>query len=362
MAKGAVRTHGLLIAQYHALAGPLELDDGGVDLVTLPVFVLANLAAGLTSVLADTDLSRPGAPRAAAVAAQCRRLGVTRVTASPAFLAGLMAVDAALPEFRKIFTGGGPVFPDFVRRLAARLPEAEIHPVYGSTEAEPICHATRGDADGHCGTTAAGGGLAAGRPARGTEVRIIRDAWGQPLGPMTGVAFDTLTLAAGQAGEIVVAGPQVLPGYLDGAGDAETKIRVDGRVFHRTGDAGWLDGRGRLWLLGRCAARMPRPARAMAVAPGVPDDAACYPFAVECALREKFPVVRTAALEWCGKRLLVLAGTDEIALAAAAWSAVEDWQMDETLVVPAIPLDRRHNAKIDYPALRALVARRLERG
>ena len=30
----------------------------------------------------------------------------------------------------------------------------------------------------------------------------------------------------------------------------------------------------------------------------------------------------------------------------------------EVLVVPEIPVDRRHNAKVDYPALRALLERR----
>jgi len=58
--KAASRTHGFLLAQHHALAGSLELRAGTRDLTTLPIFVLANLASGVTSVLPDADLRFPG--------------------------------------------------------------------------------------------------------------------------------------------------------------------------------------------------------------------------------------------------------------------------------------------------------------
>ena len=54
--------------------------------------------------------------------------------------------------------------------------------------------------------------------------------------------------------EIWVAGAHVNAHYLDPAMEAGIK-RSDGlRVWHRTGDAGRIDGQGRLWLLGRHAA------------------------------------------------------------------------------------------------------------
>ena len=58
--KAAVRTHGFLLAQHKALSHALDFKEGEVDLITLPVFGLANLASGLTRVLADTDLRSPG--------------------------------------------------------------------------------------------------------------------------------------------------------------------------------------------------------------------------------------------------------------------------------------------------------------
>ncbi|RYD30621.1 MAG: AMP-dependent synthetase, partial [Verrucomicrobiaceae bacterium] len=88
--KAAVRTHGFLLAQHRVLSRSLDFQDGEVDLITLPVFVLANLASGLTSVLAATDLAKPGSPDAAAIASQCGKFHVSRCAASPAFFEGLL--------------------------------------------------------------------------------------------------------------------------------------------------------------------------------------------------------------------------------------------------------------------------------
>jgi olefin beta-lactone synthetase len=46
----------------------------------------------------------------------------------------------------------------------------------------------------------------------------------------------------------------------------------------------------------------------------------------------------------------------------AAVQARVPWaQVDRVVVVPRLPMDRRHNAKVDYPALGRLLAGRLER-
>jgi len=42
-------------------------------------------------------------------------------------------------------------------------------------------------------------------------------------------------------GEIVVTGKNVLKGYVNGIGDKENKFKVNGEVYHRTGDLGTFD-------------------------------------------------------------------------------------------------------------------------
>ena len=336
--KAAARSHGFLLAQHRALSRALDFQEGETDLVTLPVFVLANLASGLTSVLAATDLAKPGKPDAAAVSAQCARFHVTRCAASPAFFEGLLGAAEPLPAFEKLFTGGAPVFPDLLRRLRQALPDATIHSVYGSTEAEPIAHFPADEADAETDKlTRRGAGLCAGTTVDEISLRIITDRWGTPLGPMTAAEFAGLLEPDGTAGEIVVSGDHVLGGYLDGIGDEETKIHAGGRIWHRTGDAGRIDQRGRLWLLGRCAGKLPAAG-----------DAPCYPFAIECALREMFPGTRTAAVEWQGQRVLVVEKS-----AAAFEAAAAEFAISRVITLEKLPLDRRHNAKIDYLALRA---------
>jgi acyl-CoA synthetase (AMP-forming)/AMP-acid ligase II len=344
MPKAAVRSHGFLLAQHRALSKALDFEEGEVDLITLPVFVLANLASGLTSVLAATDLAKPGSPDVAAVSAQCEKFRVTRCAASPAFFEGFLASGAGVPAFQKVFTGGAPVFPDLLRRLRNALPGACIHSVYGSTEAEPIAHFPTVGADDETNSlTRRGGGLCVGEPVEEIDLRIIRDSWGTSLGPLTDDEFAALAVETGQAGEIVVSGDHVLPGYLGGIGDGETKIHVGGRVWHRTGDAGRMDSLGRVWLLGRCAEKLP-------------GDAFCYPFAIECALREDFPEIRMAALDWEGRRTLVVGKKCASAEAAGIEARAGDFGIERVIFLDSIPLDRRHQAKVDYPALRGLLS------
>jgi len=142
--------------------------------------------------------------------------------------------------------------------------------------------------------------------------------------------FDRETLAPGAIGEIIVSGDHVLPGYLDGYGDEETKINVGSVIWHRTGDAGYLDTKGRVWLLGRCSAK-------------ASDDAGVlYPFAVECAASEVAGVVRTAFVLHRGRRVLAaeIAGdADKVRadlMQRLAWARIA-----QIVVVLRIPVDRR---------------------
>jgi acyl-CoA synthetase (AMP-forming)/AMP-acid ligase II len=344
--KAAVRTHGFLLAQHEALAQTLGLEPGLVDLPTLPIFVLANLASGVTSVLPDADVRHPGAIDPEPVVAQVRAFDVASTAASPALLERVArhcrAKGVTLPSLRKVFAGGAPVFPVLVDELAAVAPNADIVTVYGSTEAEPIAEVSRGDTSAEdVERTGRGAGLLAGKPVDSVRLCVVRDRWGRPVGPYDADAFAAERLPPGEVGEIVVSGRHVLPGYLGGRGDEETKFRVEGDVWHRTGDLGYLDDGGRLWLMGRCGARV-------ADARGT-----LYPFAVEAAARRRAGVRRAALAALNGRRVLAVEleeGSDGAAIDALrhelAWAC-----LDEVRVCKAIPVDARHNAKVDYPAL-----------
>lgn len=347
--KAAVRSHAFLLTQHRVLARALGHAPGRLDLVTLPIFALANLASGQASLIPDCDLRRPGAIDPDPVLAELAQYRPATTAASPAFLERLAAraevTGQRLDSFQALHTGGAPVFPGLLTRLQALAPQAEVVAVYGSTEAEPIAELPAADLDAadHAAMTS-GGGLLAGLPVPEIQVRILPDAWGRPLAPLTPEAFAALACAPGEAGEIVVQGDHVLQGYLEGHGDEETKFRVGDTVWHRTGDAGRWDARGRLWLLGRCSARIPGP------------DGDLWPFAVECAALQVPGVRRAALAQQEGRRLLAVEGEADLAHLgrALAWA-----HLDALIPVARIPLDRRHNAKVDYPALARLLSRRV---
>ena len=316
--KGVSRSHQFLLAQDTILSTSLNLVGGQVDLVTLPVFLLSNLSHGLTSVIADTDLTNPRAPNVAKISAQCRNHKINRCTASPAFF-------EAMPKdlFEEVYTGGAPVFPD----LLCQLPK-NSHLVYGSSEAEPISHFPATNLSPRImEIIKSGGGLPAGKPVEEIDLAIIEDKHGTPLSSMSAQEFHKLQ---NDRGEIVVSGDHVLTGYLGGHGDSENKFSVDGKIWHRTGDAGRLDNKGNLWLLGRCHAKWKEH----------------YPLQIEAAVRAIVPGKKCAF--WKG--LLVLESS-----VPQLESQLEQFDLNGVIVIEKIPMDSRHNAKIDYQSLEKLL-------
>lgn len=337
--KAVVRSHGFLLAQHRVLEKTLGLRPGARDLTTLPIFLLANLASGVTSVIPEADLRRPGAIEPGPVLAQLRRLRPQTCGAAPAFVERLCE-GGELAPLERLFVGGGPVFPNLIERARRRLPRGEIVAVYGSTEAEPIAHVAASDiAAADYAAMRAGAGLLAGKPVTEIRLALLPERWGEPIGPFGGAAFAAACVPVGEVGEIVVSGAHVVRGYLAGRGDAETKFEVDGVRWHRTGDLGRLDAAGRLWLLGRCAAAL-RDARGV-----------LYPFAVECAAQQVPGVTRAALATSGGERILAYEASAAVPSAAELGNALAWATLDRVVRLERIPLDARHNSKIDYAAL-----------
>lgn len=313
--KAIVRSHGFLAAQDRALAPLLASTRPEVDLVSFPVFVIANLGQGVTSLLPNWRLAAPARADANAIRRHAERHGATRLLLSPAIAAKLAQVGLP-PAVRTVFTGGGPVFPDLLASLGSRHPGVDLVAAYGSTEAEPIAHVHARDIrDEDWAAMREGAGLLAGTPAAAARVRIVDD-------------------------EILVSGDHVVRGYLDPAQDAKTKVRDDdGTVWHRTGDGGYFDPQGRLWLRGRVDGRV----------------GGLWPFQVEAPAR-LWPGIRSVALgQRSGAGILAIAGDRRH---AETWrQRARGLGVAEVAVVPSIPVDRRHGSKVDRAALDRLLAR-----
>lgn len=356
--KAIVRTHGFLQHQQVVIANSLPPQSEDIELTTLPVFVLSALSHGITAVLPDCNMRKPASIDAARIAAQIDRCDINRIIASPAFLQRLsdyLAMKQILVRaVRKIYTGGGPVFPALLKQMKIVFPNAELCAVYGSTEAEPIAHIDfESITEGDLARTFAGGGLLAGKPIQDIEMRIA-DPTLLNKSSRDGAAKNIPALPPYAIGEIVVSGNHVVKTYLGGLGNAETKIEVHSdagkKVWHRTGDAGYLDGKGRLWLMGRSSSKLEDGRGEV------------YPFQVEAAASEVDSIKRATCLKSNGKRILLIERKKQSWLNEIAFMTPNarakfldniretfDWlQFDELRLVRKIPMDKRHNAKIQY--------------
>lgn len=342
--RAAVRSHGFLWAQHRALAAHLRPREGDVDMPTLPVFVLNNLASGVPSVIPDFDPRRPGEVDPPRILRQMEAERVTTASGSPAFFARIgrwCAEHGRRIPLRALFTGGAPVLPPLARMLLA-VADGEVNVVYGSTEAEPVAGIgaremlaamQNGDAEGIC----------VGRPVPEIRVRLLRPTDGAIVLGDDGLA--AWEVAAGEVGEVAVAGGHVLPGYLDDA-DAErlAKVRDGSTVWHRTGDAAWMDGAGRLWLMGRVKERVERQGRTW------------WPAAVEVRALEAAGVRHAAYLAVGGRAVLCVESADgRLATAARAAARAGPAPVDQIRAMRRIPRDPRHASKTDVAALRRML-------
>lgn len=314
--KAIIRSHDFLAAQDTAL-DPLiaPANENTVDLVAFPVFVLANLARGTTSVLPNWRLRDPTSAKPDAILRLIEKHSITRALVPPS-IAEILATLPYVP-LRTVMTGGGPVFPDLLRRLQSSLPaDSDIISVYGSTEAEPIAwQSARGITPVQWRAMETGSGLLAGRPITAIDLRLVED-------------------------EILVTGDHVNKGYLGGKGDSDNKVSLDGRIWHRTGDAGHLDAEGNLWLRGRRSGKA----------------GTHYPFEIEAPARLWLGVRRAALVALEQRPILAIEG-DETHL--TAWQfAASTLGITQVILISQIPLDRRHQSKIDLQTLKTYLARR----
>jgi acyl-CoA synthetase (AMP-forming)/AMP-acid ligase II len=250
--KGVVFMHGTFKAQIELLHDEIGYVDGGVDLPGLYIFALYNPALGVTTIIPDMDPSRTAEINPAYVVESIQTHGVTTSFGSPTIwkIVGQYCIehDIQLSSLKRILMAGAPVPPALIAQYRDILADGDVYTPFGATEALPIAIIS-----GHeilaetAEQTEKGRGMCVGRPTTGTTIRIIRITE-TPIPEWD----PSLVLPDGQVGEIVVKGPVVTRRYLHRPQqNAEAKIREGDDVWHRMGDLGYFDDRGRLWFCGR---------------------------------------------------------------------------------------------------------------
>jgi acyl-CoA synthetase (AMP-forming)/AMP-acid ligase II len=258
-AKGVVYTHGNFEAQIRQIQAHFQIAPDEVDLPTFPLFALFDPALGMTAVIPDMDPTKPALVDPTKIIEAIENHGVTNMFASPALLnrVGKYGKEngVKLPSLRRVVSAGAPVSPSNIQQFSVMLSDhAEIHTPYGATEAVPIISIGSKEILSETRKLSEKGfGMCVGRPICDTQVRLIKisDA------PITQIR-ETLEVAENQVGEITVKADLVTENYYNNR-EADLLAKIpdrDGKVWHRMGDLGWRDSKGRIWFCGRKAHRV----------------------------------------------------------------------------------------------------------
>lgn len=331
-----------------------------VDMPVFPAFFAIGLSAGGTIVIPPIDYVRQGPAKVdpRALVEVIRDCGVQTLFASPVILENLSRLGrdegVTAPSLRTVIGGGAPMYGDVIGPLRAMI-GGEVHADYGATEALPATEMTGAEAMRETyAATARGAGLCVGHTFEGVEVKVIAFT----DGPLATLA-DARVLPATEIGELVVRGPHVSPAY---AGDPDNtrknKIRdPEGGVWHRLGDAGYLDEQGRVWCCGRAGHRV-------ATASGVLFPLMCEPiFDAHPRVRRSglvgvgmLPVICVELVDHADNLEELRAQLLELAGAHAVTRPIR-----HVLFCKHLPVDPRHNSKIERPALARWAAVTLRR-
>jgi acyl-CoA synthetase (AMP-forming)/AMP-acid ligase II len=257
--KGVNYTHGNFTAQLNALKDLYDIKPGEIDLATFPLFALFAPAMGMTSVIPEMDFTRPGNVDPAGIFRAVNDFKATSMFGSPALLnqVGRWGVDNAqrMPTLKRVISAGAPVSPAILKRFTHLLEShAEVFTPYGATEALPVASIGSNEVKQETGRhTGEGRGVCVGKPVEGIKMHIIAIT-DEAIGNWQAAKI----LDTNQVGEIVVQGSQVTSSYYNCEASNElSKINdLEGGFYHRMGDLGYFDERGRLWFCGRKSERV----------------------------------------------------------------------------------------------------------
>lgn len=370
--KGADRTHFSLIQQHLAIRDHWPDEPSDIDCPCFPVMVLHNLSCGMTTIMPKVDLAQPSEVNAAIVIGQIRQHKISRLSGAPAYISKLVDYLSeqepslqTVSEVKSIVVGGATVSKSLAQKIRSAFPDADARIVYGSTEAEPISDIKIDEYLEEFNNTESDNkqaGYLVGRVASQVDLLIsnfsqIEDRYQKMNKLITEQDLLNQACKACEIGEILVSGNHVLKQYIDNpSANKENKIPRENvaetkAVWHRTGDCGYLDEKGRLWLSGRIKDVIQIK------------DKALQPYPIEQSLDQDEDITRAAVLSHSDQVCIFVQVNDQ-----SSCSSTEIQQRILSTVVDVLkpleihsiqyieidqmPVDGRHNSKIDRPLLR----------
>jgi long-chain acyl-CoA synthetase len=234
--KGAMTTHRNVVFNAQTYRDWIELSGDDVVLGIAPLFHITGLVGHIAIALlvgAPLVLMYRLDPAVTIETIQAEKASFT-VGSITVFIALMNAANAskeALASLTKIYSGGAPIPPSTVKAFQTAFGHY-IHNIYGLTETTSPSHGVPLGAEAP--VDPASGALSVGVPIYDTIVQIVDDAGND--------------LPAGEIGELVTTGPQVVVGYWNKP--EESAKALPGGSLH-TGDVGYMDAQGWFYIVDR---------------------------------------------------------------------------------------------------------------
>jgi fatty-acyl-CoA synthase len=230
--KGVVLTHGNVWWNSVNVDSRLDTRRGDVTYIAAPLFHIGALNSfGLRTLARGGTLVVRRGFDPACMLEDLSKHGVNSMFAVPMMLAAVRRVpgvfDRDFSSLRAVVVAGAPVPPSLIEDFAAH--GVWLEQAWGLTETAPFAtHLPR-----EWTTTKLG---SAGVPMPHTEVRVVEPGTSEPVG-------------AGVAGELLVRGPNVTPGYWENP--VATAAAFDAEGWFHSGDIGYLDDDSCLFIVDR---------------------------------------------------------------------------------------------------------------
>ncbi|MBC7542543.1 MAG: AMP-binding protein [Candidatus Sericytochromatia bacterium] len=340
------RSHGYIMSMLDALNQHESKAFDEVDMPVWPIMLFDGLCHGRTSVIPRMKPGKIAEADPAVLLAQMATAGVTLLTGPPALyerlLAHLTRIDQPLPV-KYAFLGGAVVSADLLQRVQDRMPHGQAIAVYGSTEVEPVASLSAAE----MATLPDGMGVCVGTLHPALDVKIVR------LSPdpirLDERGWEPWELPVDAPGELAVTGAHVSIDYDEDpdAWAANKILAPDGRVWHRMGDSGYQDAAGRLWLLGRASHVIHTPHGPL------------FPVVLERVAGSVPGVARAVLVAVDGAPWIAVVPTTEAGpgVCSDVGKALAGWPIARVVAQPSVPVDPRHNTKVDLDALRRQLAK-----
>ena len=230
--RGVMLTHRNLVTNAHSIVAYLELTGRDRVMCVLPFHYVYGLSLLHThmcvggSVAIDNRFAFPNVVLNAMKA--LRVTGFAGVPSSFALLLHRSSVDSvALPDLRYVTQAGGPMPPSRILEWLERGPRVPFYVMYGATEASArLTYLPPADLRRKLGSI--------GRSIPNVEMLVMTEN-GERARP-------------GEVGELVARGANVAAGYWNAPGETSEKF---GLLGYRTGDLGYADDEGFLFIVGR---------------------------------------------------------------------------------------------------------------